>query len=255
MPSIQRASGIVLRNIPHGETSAILNLFTREFGKIGLMVKGARAKKKNGSPSPLEIFTQLDLVFYYKATRDLQIVKEIDVAHAHLGLRGSWQCYAVACAVAEFLSKCTRESDPHPELFRSTSETLDALDSVPKFPVPLLWRFQLLLFPAIGLSLTFDRCAVTSLPLQPPFQSAIRYRFADGAFLHPQADRATAHDGELSPAAYAALSSLQGASAQLSTRLAVTAATAAEITDFITRFLESHLPIRGQLRSLQALRW
>ena len=39
-----RADGFVLRSVKHGESSLILTVFTREFGRIGLMAKGAKSQ-------------------------------------------------------------------------------------------------------------------------------------------------------------------------------------------------------------------
>lgn len=255
MPSVLRASGIILRNTPHGETSAILNLFTREVGKLGLLAKGVRARKKNGSQAALELCTELQVVYYHKATREIQLVKEFDITGAHLGLRKNWPALATACAVIEFLSKCTRESDPHPDLFDATVETLEGLDTRPRFPQALLWRFQIILLPALGLALAVDQCPVTGARLRPPFVAPLRYRLDDGSFLHPDADRTARMDGKLSPAAFAVLASLQNSTVQFASRVMASPSTASEITDFIVRYIETHLPVRGQLRSLRALLW
>ena len=41
----QKCEGIVLRTTDYGETNKIITLFTREWGKIGVMAKGAKKPK------------------------------------------------------------------------------------------------------------------------------------------------------------------------------------------------------------------
>ena len=48
-----KTKGIVISETNYGETSKIINVLTYEYGKIGLMVKGARSMK-----SPLRSVSQ-----------------------------------------------------------------------------------------------------------------------------------------------------------------------------------------------------
>jgi DNA repair protein RecO (recombination protein O) len=255
MSTLKRDMGIILRHIPHGEASGILTVFMREHGRVGLMAKGIRAKKKIGSNVALEPFTRAQFVYYFKPTRDLQLAKEWTVESPHLGARSNLRTLTVAAAVIELLMRCTREDDPHPVLFDSAEDTLSALDARTGGELALLWKFEIGLFEELGFRLQFDTCAVTARPLKPPFAGPIRYRFADGAFLLPHAVTHEAGDGSLGPEAFAVLASLRGASRQFVSRISVPARTEHEITAFLARYLEAHLPVSGTLKSLAALHW
>jgi DNA repair protein RecO (recombination protein O) len=43
--------GIVLRQFPFSDTSIIVKIFTRDYGLVGFIVKGAKSKKKRQSPT------------------------------------------------------------------------------------------------------------------------------------------------------------------------------------------------------------
>jgi DNA repair protein RecO (recombination protein O) len=161
---------------------------------------------------------------------------------------------AVGSAVSELLAKCLREHDPHPELYDATVDVLKALDRRPVSPLPILWRFELLLFRELGFEAGLRNCAVTGAPLSPPFTSPVRYRLSDGAFLSPEA-KGAATDGELSAAAFAVLSRLSSATSHFAGRLKVAPRVQNEISTFLARYLETHLPVVGKLRSLKALNW
>ncbi|MBI5059572.1 DNA repair protein RecO [candidate division KSB1 bacterium] len=255
MPTLLRTTGIVLRNIPHGETSVILTVFTREYGKLGLMVKGARAKKKTGSNAGLEVFTEAQFVAYVKSTRELQLVKEWSIDRPRLGLRTDFTLLAVASSVIELLTRSTRENDALPALYDAAASVLAALDIRPANPLPLLWRFELELHRVLGFQLQLATCGESGRTLIPPFSGGLRYRIQDGAFLHPTVDPRANRDGELSPEAFALLARLPEASAEFAARITVNSRVTAELNHFLAQYVEAHLPVKGHLRSLDALNW
>jgi recombinational DNA repair protein (RecF pathway) len=120
--------------------------------------------------------------------------------------------------------------------------------------LPILWLFELRLFRALGFELALGSCAVTGAPLSPPFSAPVRYRLSDGAFFGPEAKRVAA-DGELSAAAFAVLSRLLSATPRFAGRLTTAPRVQHEIATFLARYLETHLPVVGKLRSLKALNW
>ncbi|GAJ11315.1 unnamed protein product, partial [marine sediment metagenome] len=58
----QKTQGIVLGSIDWHETSKIVTFYTKDFGKIRGVAKGARRKKSKFSP--LEILSRHTIVFY-----------------------------------------------------------------------------------------------------------------------------------------------------------------------------------------------
>lgn len=255
MSTLIRDDGIILRNIRHGETSSIITVFTRERGKIGLISKGARRRIKSGSPLALELFTEAEFVYYHKPTRDLQLLKELALQNPHLGIRDSLSGMTIGSAILELLLCSLREEDPHQDLYFATREALLALDYHEGVSLPLLWKYELILFKALGFGLQMQKCAVTGKPLTPPFSAPIRFRYRDGVFLSPETTFSGPTDGVLTSESFALLSRLSEASYQFAGRLKVKESTEQELIRFLQSYLESHLPVRGTLRSLEALRW
>jgi DNA repair protein RecO (recombination protein O) len=255
MSKLIRDSGIILHNLRHGDTSSIITLFTRTHGRIGLIAKGARRSPKGGTPLGLELFTEADFLYYYKPTRDLQLLKETDLTDAHLGLRDSLSGVTIGSAIIELLRRCLREDDPHPDLYDATREALQAMEARRAVTLPLLWKFELNLFRALGFDLQLGRCAVTGNALKPPFTGAIRYLLSDGVFLSQPAVSSEAVDGALSADSFAILARLAEADYAFAGRMIVKDRTETEINRFLQQYLESHLPVNGRLQSLEALRW
>ncbi|TFB10109.1 DNA repair protein RecO, partial [Candidatus Marinimicrobia bacterium MT.SAG.4] len=74
---ILKAEGIILRRIKYSETSLIVTLYTKEYGKVSLIAKGARNPKSKFVGS-LEPGTYVSVVYYHKENRDLQMLSEVD---------------------------------------------------------------------------------------------------------------------------------------------------------------------------------
>ena len=255
MSTLQQATGIVLHQVRHGETSLILTAFTREAGKLGLMAKGARAKCKLGASAGLELFCESQFVFYRKAGRDLQLLKEWNTVATHSALREDFERLTIASAVVELLARCVTDEDPHPDLYDSASATLHALDQRPASPLPLLWAFELSLFQSLGFNLQVVNDALTGRPLIPPYPSYIRYKLSNGSFYLADPRTNARHDGEMSGETFAVLTALSKFSVQTAGRITFGLRVRKELTLFLSRYLETHLPVRGRIRSLEALDW
>jgi DNA repair protein RecO (recombination protein O) len=124
--SSEKAAALVLRTIDFSETSLIVTLFTREFGKIGAMAKGAR-RLKNPFESALDVLTHCRIVFLHKSSEALDLVTEAKLVRRFRPDRRNLAGLYAGYYVAELLGDLTDEDDPHPELFDLADETLAAL--------------------------------------------------------------------------------------------------------------------------------
>jgi DNA repair protein RecO (recombination protein O) len=73
---ITKTRGIVLNHIPYGETSIIARIYTEQFGYQGFIVNSIRSSKSKHSMAYFQPFTLLDLVVYWKNTREIQRISE-----------------------------------------------------------------------------------------------------------------------------------------------------------------------------------
>lgn len=124
--SSEKASAIVIRTVEFSETSLVVTLFTREFGKTGALAKGAR-RLKSPFESALDLLALCRIVFLHKSSDALDLLTEAKLLRrfrpAGRDLSGLYAGYYVA----ELLGELTDDDDPHPELFDLADETLAAL--------------------------------------------------------------------------------------------------------------------------------
>ena len=76
--SIHKTEAIVLRRMDFRETSLIVDLYTREFGKLSGILKGIRVEPDKFA-SALEVSSHNDVIFYKKASTSLHLVSACDL--------------------------------------------------------------------------------------------------------------------------------------------------------------------------------
>lgn len=156
MPA-EKADAIVLRTVEFSETSLVLTLFSREFGKLRGLAKGGR-RLKGPFESALDLLAHVRVVFLRKSPDTLNLLTEAKlVRRFRIPGRDLSALYA-AYYVAELLGALTDDFDPYPELFDLAEETLVAL-SAGEPVLRRLLRFELGALRILGHLPTLDRCA------------------------------------------------------------------------------------------------
>ena len=155
--SSEKASAIVLRVIEFSETSSIVTLFTREFGKVRGLAKGAR-RPKGPFESALDLLALCRIVFLRKSSDSLDLLTEAKLERRFRPPPGSLAALYAGYYVAELLNELTDDYDPHPELFDAADQTLSALRGTSAVG-GLVLRFELTALRVLGHLPAIDACA------------------------------------------------------------------------------------------------
>lgn len=126
--AIQKAEAIVLHRRRQGETSKIVTLYTREFGRLMLMAKGSRGTRSKYLGT-LETFNHISIVFYRKEERGLQYLSQASILSPLVRLHGHLGRIALASIPCEIIDKSEIGDQPHPQQFQLLLDTLTALDA------------------------------------------------------------------------------------------------------------------------------
>ena len=126
MSAPEKASALVLRVIEFSETSAIVTLFTREFGKISGMAKGAR-RPKGPFEHALDLLAQCRIVFLRKSSGALDLLTEAKLERWFRPRGRDLASLYAGYYIAELLIELTHDYDPHLELYDAAVETLAGL--------------------------------------------------------------------------------------------------------------------------------
>ncbi len=139
------------------DTSKIVTFYTKEFGKLKGIAKGARtAKSKFGSA--LEPMTHSMLVIYKKEHRDIHLISQCDSIIPFKNLTEDLDRMTMALAVIELINQVTHDEEKNPALFTLLCETLRALNSSSKNYQSYLNAFRLRLASLFGYAPNFEIC-------------------------------------------------------------------------------------------------
>lgn len=163
--AIVQAEGLVLRSHRLGETSLIVVLFTRQFGLLRCVAKGARGPKSRFGAS-LEPGVRVDAVIYRKLTRDLQLLSKADIVAYWPSLWESPDRFARASQVLEFLERAAFGEAGDPHLLDLAVETLAAMSEAPVPALEAILRgFEIQACQRLGYAPELERCLECRSPL------------------------------------------------------------------------------------------
>ena len=148
--------GIVLSVRPHGETAAVVEVFTRDHGRHSGLVHGGRSRRLRPA---LQTGNHIDLTWKARLADHLgHFAVEPRRAFGATLLDDPPALLALSSMVA--LARLLPERDPHPNLYEVTLFVLGFLDDASTWPA-LMVRWELALLDELGFGLDLSQCAVT----------------------------------------------------------------------------------------------
>lgn len=184
---VELAEAWVLHSRPFRETSLIVEAFSREFGRMGLVARGGRRPR---SALALAARPFRRLLLSWTGRGELATLTGAESApqsappHFALALPAG-ETLLAAMYLNELVLRLTRREDPHPELFDHYSQALGDLCAAGPME-PVLRRFELDLLASLGFGLNL-RHDIEGRDLAP--KAAYCYRMEQGAEALPNGAR------------------------------------------------------------------
>jgi DNA repair protein RecO (recombination protein O) len=122
-----RTEAIVTRSLPYGESDRILTFFTRDFGKLKGVAKGARRSRKRFQ-NALGLFTYLRLIFFDREGMGLVRVEGADVLHGFPNIRESLKRFYYGSYYLELINEMAGEREANQEAFELLFSFLSDLE-------------------------------------------------------------------------------------------------------------------------------
>ncbi len=135
----------VLHTYPYKETSLVVELFTRDFGRVSAVAKGAR---RPGSAMRGMLQSFQPLLGAWSGKLELKTLHSLEWYSGLLMLQGE----ALMCGfyLNELLLRLLPREDAHEALFDEYTQTLKLLSLAPDDSANILRRFELRLLQALG---------------------------------------------------------------------------------------------------------
>lgn len=145
----ERADAIVLRCRPVTESSLLITWFTREWGKLKTLAKGAR-RPKSPLRGKIDLFYRDEILFLRSRRSELHLLHDCFLENPHAVLRRSVAQLTAAAYVCELVELATVAEDANAAVFETLAATLDGLER--QVGDGLLIWFEMQLLAATGWS-------------------------------------------------------------------------------------------------------
>ncbi len=172
------ADALVLRTVDFSETSRIVSLYTREFGKIEGLAKGGR-RLKSPFESALDILARIRVSFLQKRGDTLDLLTESKLIrrfcvdrHNLAGLYGAYY-------VVELIDLLTEPGDPNPAVYSMAVKLLNRLEEG-TWVMRSLIRFEGLFLRALGHQPSLRTCVECGKNIDPDAAEKAKRRIAFG---------------------------------------------------------------------------
>ncbi|NVO57459.1 DNA repair protein RecO [Rhodobacteraceae bacterium B1Z28] len=152
-----RDHGILLTVRRHGETSAIIEVFTEAHGRHAGVVRGGTSRK---IAPILQPGAQVDVLWRARLEDHLGTFQVEPLRSRAAAAFSGRLALAGLNAVVSLLSFCLPEREPHPTIYTQTERMMDLLGQDEIWPLAYL-RWELALLDELGFGLDLGQCAVT----------------------------------------------------------------------------------------------
>ncbi|HEX5057685.1 MAG TPA: DNA repair protein RecO [Gammaproteobacteria bacterium] len=151
----------VLHQRAYRNTSALLEVLTRDHGRVGVIAKGVKAKSGAAYRGLLQPFARL--LLSYSGRQDLHTLISAEAADDHARLSG--QPLFSAFYLNELLMRLLHRGDAHERLFHDYDEALASLKRAEECE-PVLRRFEMALLQELGYGLQLETEALSGNPIE-----------------------------------------------------------------------------------------
>jgi DNA repair protein RecO (recombination protein O) len=126
---LEKTKGIILHQIKYTDSGIVAQVYTRKFGRQTFLIKGMRKKKSGKHNIYFQPLFILDLEMYYKASREIQLLKEFSVSFTPYEIYSNIRKSCVAMFLGEVLTAVLKEESPHGYMFDFLEESIVYFDS------------------------------------------------------------------------------------------------------------------------------
>ncbi len=248
---IVKTEAVVLKSMKYRESSKILSLYTREFGKISVIAKGARDRKSKFGSS-LEPMNYVLAVIYKNEDRDLHLLSQCDLMKSYRRLTEDFERMSTAMAVLELINLIAHGEEQNEPLFKVLVDTLESINSATNSASNALYFIEMKLSEILGFKPNFLTCLKCSIPVSEDsgVSFGIDVHLALGGVLCKDCSRSSGGDVRLSAPALNYLQRLQDSTtAKDIAETILLPQIKIEVGNLLRRYLQRHVENLHTLKS------
>ena len=161
--SLEKSAAIILRVVDFSNTSCVVTMYSRDFGKISALAKGAR-RPKSPFEAALDVLSICHVVFVHKSTEALDILTEAKLDRRFRAASKDLARLYSAYYFVELTMALTEPADSQPELFDVLQAAIVGLDQGEPNE-PWMLRFEMRLLTIIGHGPALEFCVACGQPV------------------------------------------------------------------------------------------
>ena len=236
---LEKTKGIVLHQIKYTDSGIVAQIYTRKFGRQSFLIKGMRSRKTGKHNILFQPMFILDLEMNYKASHEMQILKEFSVSFTPYDIYSNIKKSCVAIFLGEVLTSVLKEESPHDEMFDFIEESIIYFDSCKEDYA----NFHIAFLAGLSSFLGFE-------PAQQLNKDDLFFDMTNGIFVPIPPVHGNYANEEIS----GILADFFMASYDIIARISLNGNLRNEVLETLVRFYSLHLPGLKKIRSLEVLK-
>jgi len=235
----EKTRGIILNQIKYTDSGIVVRLYTRKFGRQTFLIRGMRNRKAGKHNILFQPMFILDLEIHYKASREMQVLKEFSVFYSPYDIHTNIKKSCVAIFLGEVLTSVLKEESPYEEMFDYIEDAIIYFDSCRDS----FANFHIAFLAGLSAFLGFEPSLQTS-------SDDTYFDMKNGVFVTVppvQGHYATAEVSDI-------LARIFSASYDTSGSILLTGALRNEVLETLVKYYSLHLPGLKKINSLEVLK-
>lgn len=152
--AIVKTEAFVLKSIRYGETSKIVTLFTKDFGKISAIVKGVR-NNKSKLCGTMETMNYINIIFY-KNNRELQLISDAEYKSSFKNIFSDFEKLQCGYKIIDVINRSVVQNESNEPIFELLIKIYSGLNNSTRNYLYFVLYFQIELVKILGLSPDFS---------------------------------------------------------------------------------------------------
>lgn len=160
---LHKTDGLVINTINYSDKYILVQIFTKEFGRVTYMVSKTRSKTSKVQRSLFYPLALLHLQVEHKTSRDIQHIKEAQIIHHQYDTMSNIAKTSVVFFLSEFLSRILKETDRSEHLYNFLDQSVRVLEMTDKSVANFHLVFMLKLSHFLGFYPNLDDYSPNSI--------------------------------------------------------------------------------------------
>ncbi len=246
--ALHKTYAIIIGLYPLGEADKIIVFYTKDYGKIRAVAKGAR-KIKSKLAGKLELLSYGILVYYERVNKDLHIINSFDTIEYFQAIHEDLLKIAYCSYIAELIQHVKPEGEVDPDTFDLMIDILFMMKTT-NDPELITRVFELRLLEKLGFSPCLDFCAVCSKDVE---SLKVGFSIPNGGILCNDCLSSNAVSFYISRGTLELMKRMMQTQLELIPRLRISQLNRQEIKKLLSGFISFHVDV-GNLNSLEFLK-